>query len=322
MIKRLIHIILIMLLIPLYGKAQDTYYGAGFRTGLFTNPSFAGTAGNGQLRLSYYNFYPGNGYKLNSFFLSYDTYVPVLHGGTGFYVLNEVLGGIINDLRSGFGYAYHLKVDKDLFINAGLTASIISRGVSSGRIILPDQIDPLGGNFLPSGETISNSHRTVIDIGAGMLFTFRNLYCGISLNHFAEPDISGTKINDLRLKRKYSIQLSAIFGNGTTEELIIMPVASFEFQGDRFTGAVGTELRYNMLSLNSVLIADKEKNLDMQTGFSIFTGRIVVFYNYKFNIASKRWQLPFSLLQQIGVSISLNNVDKRKIIKTINFPEL
>jgi hypothetical protein len=32
--------------------------------------------------------------------------------------------------------------------------------------------------------------------------------------------------------------------------------------------------------------------------------------------------MPFSLLHQTGLALSLNNVEKRKLIKTINFPKL
>jgi type IX secretion system PorP/SprF family membrane protein len=322
MIKRLIYIILTLVLIICSGIAQDTYYGPGYRTGMLANPALTGTATDGQLNLSYFNFYPGNSYNLNTFFMSYDTYVPLLHGGTGLYISNDVLGGIINDLRGGFGYSYHLKADKDFYINTGITASVISRGINPANIILPDQIDPLGGNTLPAGETISDLNNTLFDIGVGLLFTVKNINGSIAINHFAEPNLSKTKINGFRLKRKYSIQLTGTFTTGYEGKLIIRPLVSVEFQGDRFIGAIGSSIRYNIFSVNTVILTDKEKNMDLQTGFSILTGKAVVYYNYKFNLASNSGQFPFSLLHQIGVTISLNNVDKRKIIKTINFPEL
>lgn len=322
MAKHLIYIILTMLLFTLIGNAQDTNYGPGYRNGMQTNPAFSGVAGDGQLSLTYYNFYPGKGFNLNSFFMSYDSYVPVLHGGTGFYLSNDLLGGIIRDLKAGIGYAYHLKVDKDFFINAGLTASVINRGLNRGQIILPDQIDPLGGPILQSAEVLSGLNHTVIDIGVGFLVSVKNISGGISLNHFAEPDISGTRNDEFRLKRKYAIQLLGTFNNDKNEKLTIMPVASFEIQGDHYSGALGSALRYNLISINSVFFADKEMNINLQTGFSLLTGKFVLYYNYKFNLVSTRGQFPFSLLHQAGVMISLNIVDKRKIIKTINFPEL
>lgn len=88
----------------LYG--QDTGYGPSYQTMLAGNPALAGAEGDGTLRLSYLNFYPGKGYNLNSFFVSYDSYIPAAHGGGGFWLSNDIQGSIINDLRGGLSYAY------------------------------------------------------------------------------------------------------------------------------------------------------------------------------------------------------------------------
>ena len=113
------------------------------------NPALSGSEGDGVLRLSYLNFYPGNSYNLHSVYFSYDSYFPVLHGGAGIYLSDDYLGGIINDLRGGLSYAYFLKAGKDLFINAGLSASVFHRGFNFKNAVLPDQIDPLGGVVIP-----------------------------------------------------------------------------------------------------------------------------------------------------------------------------
>ena len=62
--------------------------------------------------------------------------------------------------------------------------------------------------------------------------------------------------------------------------------------------------------------------MNFQTGFSFNAGRISVYYNYRFNIVSENSLLPLSLLHQTGLAFSLNNVEKRNLIKTINFPKL
>jgi hypothetical protein len=62
--------------------------------------------------------------------------------------------------------------------------------------------------------------------------------------------------------------------------------------------------------------------MNIQTGFSFTAGKMSVYYNYRFNVASANNLMPLSLIHQTGVAFSLNNVDKRKAIKTINFPKL
>jgi hypothetical protein len=65
--------------------AQETSYSPGYQTVILNNPAFSGSESDGMLRLSYLNFYPGNNFNLNSFYVSYDAYVPAIHGGAGIF---------------------------------------------------------------------------------------------------------------------------------------------------------------------------------------------------------------------------------------------
>ncbi|MDP3003546.1 MAG: hypothetical protein Q8N38_10505, partial [Bacteroidales bacterium] len=84
----------------------------------------------------------------------------------------------------------------------------------------------------------------------------------------------------------------------------------------------GVVLESNYLSVNAIMLGDNKKNMNIQTGFSFKSGKVSVYYNYRFNIVSGNKLMPLSLLHQTGLAFSLNNVDKRNLIKTINFPIL
>lgn len=315
--------ILIFLFIVYFGAdCQESDYGPGYQTILINNPAFAGSESDGILRLSYYNYYPGNNYNLNSVFVSYDTFIPALHGGAGFYLSDDYLGGIINDMHGGFSYSYHFQADKNIFINAGLNAAFYHRSFNSGNIILPDQIDPLLGVVFAPGETIVDRARTVVDIGAGFLIIAGKYSGGFSLSHLAEPDLSGTGNPDERLKRKLTMNFSTLFDINKKMQLISRPVFFCEVQGDWMTAGAGATIESEVIAFNAMLLANKAKDIDLQAGFSIKKGIMIFFYNYRFNISSENRLLPLSLLHQAGMALSLNYVDKRKIIKTINFPKL
>ena len=301
---------------------QESSYGPGYHTILINNPAFAGSESDCILRLSYLNYYPGHNYNLHTVFVSYDTYMPLLHGGAGFFLTDDYLGGIVNDTRGGFSYSYHLQADKNIFINAGLSASFYHRGINRGNIVLPDQIDPLNGAIYPSGETIVNRGRTVLDLGAGFLFIAGKFLGGFSLSHLAAPDLSGTGRAEERLKRKLTLNFSATFYSGKKKQIIIMPVLFGEIQGDRIWSGAGGSIESKVIAINSVLLVNSAKDIDIQTGFSVRKGIMMLFYNYCFNIRSQNSFLPISLLHQAGLAVSLNIVDKRKIIKTINLPKL
>lgn len=301
---------------------QETGYGPGYQTILINNPAFAGSQSDGILRLSYLNFYPGNNYNLHTLFVSYDTYLPLIHGGAGFFLSDDYLGGIVNELRGGFSYSYHLQANKNTFINAGLSASFYHRGFNRGNIILPDQIDPVSGVSYPSAETIGYRGRTVLDLGVGFLVVAGKFLGGFSLSHLTSPDLSGTGNSAERLNRKLTLNISSEINAGKKKQISIMPVLFGEIQGDLMTAGVGGSFGSNIIALNSMLLINKAKDIDLQAGFSVRAGILQLFYNYCFNIKSENRLLPLSLLHQAGVAVVLNNVDKRKIIKTINMPKL
>jgi type IX secretion system PorP/SprF family membrane protein len=322
MVERVCIICMVVFLTTLVTKGQETDYGPGYQTILINNPAFAGSEEDGTLRLSYLNFYPGNNFNLNSVYVSYDTYVPAINGGAGFYITDDYLGGIINDLRGGFSYAYHFKAGKNLFINAGLNASCYYRGFNNGRIILPDQIDPLNGVTFPSAESVSERGRAVFDIGTGIMMTNGKFLAALALNHLATPDLEGTGLQTGRIERKLVLNLAGTIDINKSLQIMARPVIMAEIQGKVLNAGAGGSLENNSFSLSAVFLSDSMKDLDLQAGCSLKKGRILFFYNYRFNIISVNSVLPVSLMHQAGLAFSLNYVDKRKIIKTINFPKL
>jgi type IX secretion system PorP/SprF family membrane protein len=322
MLRRPRNILFFIVLFPALCFGQETDPGPGFQTMIMNNPSLAGSSGDDVLRLSYLNFYPGNSYNLHSVYLSYDSYYPALHGGAGLYLADDYLGGIINDIRGGLSYAYFLQAGKDLFINAGLSASIYHRGFNFNNAIFPDQIDPIGGVSIPPSEVLTSAGRTVFDIGAGFLLISGKLTGGFSINHLAEPDLSATDLSNDRLKRKLLVHLSGDFILNKKQNLRILPLTYFSLQNGFLTGGIGASIQSKYLSINAVALGDSWKNVNFQTGFAFDGGKIGIYYNYRFNIVSKNNLLPLSLMHQTGLVFSLNNVEKRNLIKTINFPKL
>ena len=247
MLRRLRNILFFIILFPAFCFGQETDQGPGYQTMMMNNPSLAGSEGDDVLRLSYLNFYPGNNYNLHSVYFSYDSYFSKLHGGAGLYLADDYLGGIINDFRGGLSYAYFLQAGKDLFINAGLSASIYHRGFNFTNAILPDQIDPLGGVSIPSSEVLASSGRTVFDIGAGFLFISGKFSGGFSINHLAEPDLSATGFSNERLKRKLLVHLSGDFILNKTQNLRILPLTYFSLQnGFLKSGVPEQQLKVNI----------------------------------------------------------------------------
>jgi len=296
--------------------------GMNFQATMISNPAVTGIEGDGTVRLSYLNHYPGNNYNFHTVRLSYDSYFQTLHGGAGFYISDEYLGGTLNNLNGGFSYSYFLQATEKLYISAGLSASFYHRGYNFSGSILPDQIDPLHGAFLPSAETLASRGRTVFDLGTGFMFITGRFFGGFSVSHLTEPDLSVTDYTESKLGRILLIHGAGDFIINKERNINIMPLASVRTGNQLLTAGAGASLESKYLAVNAIFFADNGKNIDLQTGFSINLGSFQMFYSYRFNLVSGENLLPFSLLHHTGIALGLNNVDKRKIIKTINFPKL
>ncbi len=296
--------------------------GPGYQVVLLNNPAISGSEGNGVLRLSYINYYPGNNYNLNSAILSYDSYFSGLHGGASFWLSDDYLGGIINDVRGGFSYAYFLKAGKDLYINAGLSASVFHRGFNFSNAVLPDQIDPLGGVSFPTSEVLSGQGKTVFDVGAGFLLISGRMSAGISVSHLAEPELSSNTGSTDKIRRKYFAHFSTDLDLNGKKSLMLQPLLFLGEQDGYFSGGAGTAVESSHLAVNALFLADNGRNINIQTGFSFRFTLVSVYYNYQFNLISGNSMLPLSLLHEVGLAFNLKSTEKRNIIKTINFPKL
>jgi len=312
-------LIFIILLSASRASGQE---GMNFQATMMNNPAVTGSEGAGTLRLSYLNHYPGNNYNFHSLRLSYDSYFEALHGGAGFYISDEYLGGTVNNLSGGLSYSYFLQAAEKLYINAGLSASFYHRGYNFTGSILPDQIDPLLGAVLPSAESLVSQGKTVFDLGTGFMFITGRFYGGFSVSHLTEPNLSVSDFAEVTLGRTLLMHGAGEFILNRERNVNIIPVASVRTGNKLLTAGAGASLESKYLSVNAIFFADNNKNIDLQAGFSINTGGLIVFYSYRFNLASGENSLPFSLLHQTGIALGLNNVDKRKIVKTINFPKL
>lgn len=300
--------------------SQETDYGSGFQTLIIKNPGFTGSSPDGIMRLSYFNFYPGNHYNLHSVFLSYDSYFPAIHGGAGFYISEDYLGGIVNELRGGLSYSYFLQAGRDLFINAGLSAAFFHRGFNFSNAVFPDQIDPMGNVSLPTSEILGNENKTVFDIGTGFMFIYRKVSGGFAITHLTQPDLSRNMSEEDKLKIKYCLHIMTTIDLERKGDLKLIPLSSFQLQGRLFTASAGAAFESRFLTFNSLITFNNNRYADLQTGFSVRWEKLAFFYNYRFNLLSGNSLIPFSIVHQTGLTLSLYNVEKRIKAGTINVP--
>lgn len=295
-------------------------YVAGFATGNGKNPSFAGIEGDGNLRITYQSFFPGGGYNLNAYHLSYDVFIEPLHGGAGIAVSSDHSGGILSDTRARFAWSYHLRATRELYVFAGISAGLIHRYFNSSKLVFPNQIDPLNGAVLPAGETINYPSSLYYDMGAGFTILYKTTFLSFDASHLFKPDLSNSGIQGADLARIYTVQAFSRHNLGG-DELSLVPYAELVAGGKEYRLAAGSALEYNSLVI-SVLWLKSAIGNSIQTGLSMQMERFSVNYAFRFLAADGGNGIPFGLMHQAGLRMSLNIVDKRYLVKTIKLPEL
>jgi len=286
------------------------------------NPAMSGSGDAGTIRLSYFNFYPGNGYNLHSLYLSYDSYFDAINGGAALYLAKDYLGAHVNNIRGGISYSYFLQAGENLFVKAGLTASVFHQGFNFSNAVLPEQINAVGGALNPSSEALISSGRTVFDIGTGFIFESGKFSGGLAVLHLSEPDLSKGDGQEEIIKRKLYMHMCGEFSVGNRNNFYLKPVAYSSVQGGFFVAGAGASFENEHIAINAITMNDNAGNMNLQTGFSFGTGQLRFNYSYRFNVFSDNALLPLSLLHQAGIALKINNIEKIKRFNTIKFPEL
>lgn len=302
-------------------KGQDTWYGSMSGMHMMYNPAWAGATGAPVLNISAYSFLPGNGFALKSVYASYDAYYKGLHGGAGLWLADDMLGEVMNDLRAGACYAYHFRAGRNLYVNAGLTASLVSRGIRTGAIILPEDVDPFRGITGGSSGYTSPSAYTGFDLGTGVSFSTGPWYGGLSVMHLTQPSLSDDNQEQNRLKRLYTLNTGSSFDLGSSG-FTLNPSAAVLLQDKNITVYLGTEGIYRgIISGLSLWHAAKGFTVAATAiGWDADPVKIIISYNYI--LSGGDVSFKGTAIVKAGLSFSFNNVEKSRVAHIIKLPVL
>jgi type IX secretion system PorP/SprF family membrane protein len=310
---------LLLFTVSIYG--QDTWYGTVSGIQLMYNPAFAGTAGAPSLRVNAFSFFPGKGFGLQSVYASYDGYFSSLHGGAGLWLSDDVLGDIMNDLRAGASYAYHFRAGRDIFITAGLTAALMTRGIKSGSVILPDDIDPFRGFTGGGTEYFAPAPATRFDLGTGLTIASGKWYAGASVMHLTRPSLSEEATGQNRIERLFTVTGGTVITTGN-KDLSFTPSASILIQGKEPVIYLGGEASWKGVSGGLAL-------WHVNGGYTAMTGAagwqsssLMLTISYSYLLNSRGVTIGGTAIINAGAAFSFGNVEKSKAIHIIKLPHL
>lgn len=176
---------------------------------IYVNPAYASSVPNTELSLTYRNQWPG----LPGSFLNYGAAaaVPVkrFNSGIGFYFLSDIQGGGIVAVTSVNSiYAYRIKINSDINLNAGLQATYFFEKLDAGELVFESDIrNNQGTNY--GAEVFESTRSNFWDFSLGFMTEIKKLInIGFSVGHLTKPYRYFSSSGNSRLHWKYSFHAS------------------------------------------------------------------------------------------------------------------
>jgi len=287
--KKTIYILLIMLCIYNYVKAQTKQYYSWNSTliNIWQNPAYAGVEGKANFNLLYANDWE----IFQAIIGSYD--MPLLKGklskedfmGIGANLYYDIAGDAdLGTTQFSFSVAYHKVLDSknNHNLSFGLQSSYSKIHIDFTKLIFDSQLDSTGAPTLPNKENFTNNQPSYFSIGTGLWYTYQKLYLGISILNINRPLINFFG-NGIETRLYQEIYLTGGYHFNLSDKIILSPSFIIKKQGPLISGSPGILVIYD----DKVLMGLTYTNLNIvmgRAGVNLFDHfRLSVAYGYPIN---------------------------------------
>lgn len=186
--KTIFNIIVLLLLYSTKYAGQDMQFTQFYASAINLNPAFVGANVCSRVSLTYRNQWPGISNVYSTKMVSFDH---------GFYRTNLGIGATVAVDEAGNGklkttliapaVSYEAKIKRYSSIRFGLQPGIGIKSINYSGLLFGDQI--YRGNNVSTVET-APQNKTYFDLGAGILYTNKNYWTGVSAYHLNAPNES------------------------------------------------------------------------------------------------------------------------------------
>jgi len=202
---------------------QQVVFSQRFASPLQLNPAFAGSKPFTRMEFGYrtHSFPHLNAFQ--SMHFSMDGYNEGVMGGLGILFIRDMQANILNTNQLTGAYSLHLQLTSDLFMNLGIGAGLINKGIQWNNLVFSDQINKLTGEILQINEQNLDGGIWVPNFSAGMLLFNSRIFGGFAMHHLNRPNFS-LMGNQLRTPFHYIAKIGGyfslenIFRTGITQE--------------------------------------------------------------------------------------------------------
>ncbi len=205
---KLVKLLIINLILVANVYAQDPHFSQFYANPLYLNPALTGIVKAPHFVINYRNQWPQINNAYITYNASYDQYAKKLHGGIGGEILyDKAAGGLLSTGLVSGTYAYHLKVNRKITVNAGFKATYVEKSMDWNNAVWGDQIDNTNGFIYQSQQPTGNVARYA-DFSSGLLIYSERIYLGFAADHITSPKESLFG-SEQRLPIKYTLHAGA-----------------------------------------------------------------------------------------------------------------
>lgn len=189
-------IVLLLMGVRLTSHAQyDPYFSHYFDMETSYNPGAVGKQPKINVTAAYAMDLAGFEHNPQTAYASADIpfYAMKTYHGAGVQLLNDKLG-LFTHQKLALQYALKFKLF-DGQMSTGVQVGMLSEGFDGSKIDLEDSGDPAFSTSTLNGNAL--------DLCAGLYYTRRNLYVGVSVQHLTSPLVNLGETNELQIDRTY-----------------------------------------------------------------------------------------------------------------------
>lgn len=194
--------------------AQDPQLSQFYSNPIYTNPAFAGSATNARFVISGRSQYIGLNKNYRTGIASFDMNMMELNGGIGLLAMTDVAGdGNLTATVAGATYAYHVAINRELSMRAGIQADFHQRSYDFNKFRFGDMIDDRYGFIKQTTEKVGREQISFLNFSTGLLFYTNIIYGGIAVHNITEPNQSfyspTSSADEFKLPRRYTAHAGA-----------------------------------------------------------------------------------------------------------------
>jgi type IX secretion system PorP/SprF family membrane protein len=231
-VLRLSLIVVALIWLSPYIKAQDPVFSQAYFAPVYMNPALTGSANQlriGQNNMLQWTNVPG---PINTYGLFADT--RCTNVGLGFNALHDSRGeGFLNTTGAGFSFSYTIftggqnsfstrfpKALRDVDLSFGIAANYVTKTIDWDRLEFTSQFDPVQGKIIPNNSMQRADGANYRDFNTGLVFKKGGYYngkpmlfnMGGSISHLTRP--AEGFYTDVRLPMRFTLHTGLIAGFG------------------------------------------------------------------------------------------------------------